>query len=182
MNIIARLEYELAYYDSAVHRFNHYTTRTPQIVWKGDRLGIVQETMLTNNICSKPESVMENETRKILWDFVIQTDLPTPTGSADLVLSNKMKRTWSQVDFAILTDLRLKVKGNVKINKYLDFTRKLRKLWNMKVTMIPIVAGIFGTALKGLESRLAMAGGGELEIRRKIKTIQKIALKNQLEY
>ena len=25
-NIIARLEYELAYYDSAVHRFNHYTT------------------------------------------------------------------------------------------------------------------------------------------------------------
>ncbi len=28
MNVIARLEYELAYYDSAVHRFNHYTTRT----------------------------------------------------------------------------------------------------------------------------------------------------------
>ena len=37
MNIIARLEYELAYYDSAVHRFNHYTTRTPHedtyVVW-----------------------------------------------------------------------------------------------------------------------------------------------------
>ena len=31
MNIIARLEYELAYYDSAVHRFNHYTTRTPHL-------------------------------------------------------------------------------------------------------------------------------------------------------
>ena len=28
MNVIARLEYELAYYDSVVHRFNHYTTRT----------------------------------------------------------------------------------------------------------------------------------------------------------
>ena len=27
----ARLEYELAYYDSAVHRFNHYTTRTPPL-------------------------------------------------------------------------------------------------------------------------------------------------------
>ena len=25
VNVIARLEYELAYYDSAVHRFNHYT-------------------------------------------------------------------------------------------------------------------------------------------------------------
>ena len=28
MNVIARLEYELAYYDSADHIFNHYTTRT----------------------------------------------------------------------------------------------------------------------------------------------------------
>ena len=29
VNAIARLEYELTYYDSAVHHFNHYTTRTP---------------------------------------------------------------------------------------------------------------------------------------------------------
>ena len=26
--VIARLEFELAYYNSAVHRLNHYTTRT----------------------------------------------------------------------------------------------------------------------------------------------------------
>ena len=29
MNVIARLEYGLAYNDSIVHRFNHYATRTP---------------------------------------------------------------------------------------------------------------------------------------------------------
>ena len=29
VNVIVRLEFEIAYYDSAVHRFNHYTTRTP---------------------------------------------------------------------------------------------------------------------------------------------------------
>ena len=29
VNVIARLEFELAYYDSAVYRFNHCTTRTP---------------------------------------------------------------------------------------------------------------------------------------------------------
>ena len=33
VNVIARLEYELAYYDSAAHRFNHYTTRTPPELW-----------------------------------------------------------------------------------------------------------------------------------------------------
>ena len=31
VNVIARLEYELAYYESAVHRFNHYTTRS--VLW-----------------------------------------------------------------------------------------------------------------------------------------------------
>ena len=30
-NVIARLEYELAYYNSAVHRFNHYTTMIPTL-------------------------------------------------------------------------------------------------------------------------------------------------------
>ena len=29
VNAIARLEYELADYDSAIQRFSHYTTRTP---------------------------------------------------------------------------------------------------------------------------------------------------------
>ena len=29
MNVIARLECELAFYDSAVHRVNYYTTKTP---------------------------------------------------------------------------------------------------------------------------------------------------------
>ena len=33
MIVIARLEFELAYYDSAVHRFNHYTTKTPPDVF-----------------------------------------------------------------------------------------------------------------------------------------------------
>ena len=31
VNVIARLEFESAYYDSAVHHFNHYTTKTPPI-------------------------------------------------------------------------------------------------------------------------------------------------------
>ncbi len=32
VNVIGRLEIELDRYDSAVHCFNHYTTRTPQYV------------------------------------------------------------------------------------------------------------------------------------------------------
>ena len=34
VNIIARLEFKLTYYDSTVPRFNHYTMRTPPILIK----------------------------------------------------------------------------------------------------------------------------------------------------
>ena len=30
VNVIARLEFELAYYDSTTHPFNYYTTMSPQ--------------------------------------------------------------------------------------------------------------------------------------------------------
>ena len=36
------------------------------------------------------------------------------------------------------------------IIKYLDLARELKKLWKMKVTIIPIVIGAFGTLTKGL--------------------------------
>ena len=31
MNVTVQLDYKLAYYDSTIHRFNHYTTRTPPL-------------------------------------------------------------------------------------------------------------------------------------------------------
>ena len=34
-------------------------------------------------------------------------------------------------------------------DKYMDFARKLKKLWNLEVTMIPIVVGALGTIPKG---------------------------------
>ena len=34
---------------------------------------------------------------------------------------------------------------------YLDFEMELKKLWNMKVTIIRIAIGAFGTVIKGLQ-------------------------------
>ena len=39
-----------------------------------------------------PDSVLENETHKILWDFEIQTDHPIPVGRPSLVLIDKKER------------------------------------------------------------------------------------------
>ena len=63
--------------------------------------------------------------------------------------------TLPTIDFAVPADHRIKLKECEKKDKYLDLVRELKKLWNMKVTIIPIVIGAFGTVtkelLKGLE-------------------------------
>ena len=74
----------------------------------------------------KLESVLENGTQKILWDFDIQTDQRTTARRPDLVLINKKKRTYHLVNFVVPADHRVKIKESEKINKYLDFDKKLK--------------------------------------------------------
>ena len=119
----------------------------------------------------KPESVLENETHKILWDFEIQTDHLIPARRPDLVLINKKKRTCHIVDFAVPADHRVKLKEIEKKDKCLDLAKELKKLWNMMVKFVPIVIGALGTVPKGLEKNLS-----ELEIKGRIETIQTTAL------
>ena len=66
-------------------------------------------------------------------------------------------------DFAVPADHRLNLK-----DKYLDLARELKKLWNMKVT---IVIGALGTITKGLLKDLE-----DLEVGGRVETIQMTAL------
>ena len=54
------------------------------------------------------------------------------------------------MDFAAAADHRVKLKEREKKNKHLDLARELKKLKNMKVTVIPIVIGALNTFTKGL--------------------------------
>ena len=49
------------------------------------------------------------------------------------------------MDFAVPVDHRIKLKESEKKDECLDLARELKKLWNMKVTIIPIVIGTFGS-------------------------------------
>ena len=75
------------------------------------------------------------------------------------------------MDFAIPTDHRIKLKEYEKKAKYLDLARELKKLWNMDVTIIPIMIGAFVTVTKGL-----LKGLGDLEVGGRVETIQTTAL------
>ena len=62
----------------------------------------------------------------------------------------KKKRTCKIVDFAVPADHRIKLKECEKKDKYLDLTWELKKLCNMRVTIVPIEIGSLGTVTKGL--------------------------------
>ena len=52
------------------------------------------------------------------------------------------------MDFALPGDHRVKIKENEKRDKYLDLAGELKRLWNMKVTVKPIIIGALGTINK----------------------------------
>ena len=93
----------------------------------------------------KPESVPEKETHKLLRDFEIQTDHLISARRPDPILVNKKERTCRIVDFTVPVDHSLKLKESEKRDKYLDLPRELKKLWNMKVTVVPVVIGALGS-------------------------------------
>ena len=95
-----------------------------------------------------------------------------PARRPDLIIINqKKKRICKIVDFAVPADHIINMKESEKKDKYLDLARELKKLWNMKVTIVPIVSGALGTITKGL-----LKGQEDLEIRGQVETIQTTAL------
>ena len=118
-----------------------------------------------------PAPVLENDSHKLLWDFNIQTDHLILARRPDLIIINTKKKTCKIVDLAVPADHRIKLKECEKKDKYLDLARELKKLWNMLVTIIPIVIGAFGTVTKGL-----LKGLEDLEVGGRLETIQTTAL------
>ena len=52
------------------------------------------------------------------------------------------------VHFAVPVDHRIRLKECEKKDKYLDLARELKKIWNMKVTIVPMLIGAFITITK----------------------------------
>ena len=106
----------------------------------------------------EPESVLENEDYKILWDFSIQTDHVIEARRPDLVVVDKKDRSCKIIDFAVPGDSRIEEKEKDKIEKYQELGRELQKIWNVKVKIIPFVVGSLGAIPKQFGNRLKQIG------------------------
>ena len=94
---------------------------------------------------------------KILKDFEIQTDPLIPGRKLDPSIifkkrkeKKRKKRTCCIVDLAVPVVYRMK--KSTKRENYLDLARSLRKLLNIRVTVISIVFGALGMVPRGFRN------------------------------
>ena len=115
-----------------------------------------------------PAAVVENDTHKLLWDFW-HTHGSLNLGQKIRPYCNQQKkRTCKIVDFVVLAYHRIKLKECEKKDKILDLARQFKKkLWNMKVTIIIILSGVFDTVTKGILKKLE-----DLEVWGRVETPQ----------
>ena len=106
----------------------------------------------------EPESVLENEGYKILWNFSIQTDHVIEAQRPDLVAVDQKQRSCRIIYFAVPGDSRIEEKEKDKVEKYQDLGRELQKIWNVKVKIIPLVVGSLGAIPKQFGNRLKQFG------------------------
>ena len=118
-----------------------------------------------------PAPIQGNDTHKLRWEINIQTDHLISARRPDLIKINKKKRICKIDNFAVSAEHRINLKECGKKDKYLNFGRELKKLWNMKVTIVPIVIGSFSTETKGL-----LKGLGDVEVGGRVETIQMTVL------
>ena len=70
-----------------------------------------------------------------------------------MIFINKEHHNCQITDFAIQYDTTVDDKEVERI-EILDLARKLKKVWNMKVAVVPLVVGALGTPAEALEKRL----------------------------
>ena len=94
-----------------------------------------------------------NENYKILWDFSIRTDHNIEAKKPHLVIVDKSKKSCHIIDVAIQEDSGVKEKEFEKVEKYENLARELRRMWEVKTSVVRIVLGALGTVplwLKGI--------------------------------
>lgn len=107
----------------------------------------------------QPQSVTENEKVKLLWNFEIQTDRRIQARRPDIVLIDKTKKKATIIDIAVPDDRNINNKEKEKITKYQDLCLEIKRMWNVKAEVVPIVIGALGAYSPKLEEYLAKIPG-----------------------
>ena len=79
-----------------------------------------------------------------MWNHQVQTDRTVPNNKPVIIIRVNEKETCMLINVAILGDRNVIKKEAEKILKYEDFTIEIRRMWNVKTKVIPVIIGATG--------------------------------------
>ena len=101
----------------------------------------------------------------------MQTDHVIQARRPDMIIVDEKNKRWQIIDFAVPFDTRVAEQEKEKVFKYLDLARELKKLWNERVKIFPVMIRALGATPKALPKRVK-----EIEIATRIVAFQKTVL------
>ena len=101
-----------------------------------------------------PDSVLENEDYKMLWDFSVGTDHEIEARRPDLLIIDKSEKNCQIIDVAVPEDERVRAIEEEKVEKYQDLATEVRKMWGVRTKVIPIELRALGTIPLRLKENL----------------------------
>ena len=102
------------------------TTSTAIIELPVRSTGLFVENMA---LIDRNNTVLENETSKILWDFNIYTDRAIHHRRPDIVLIDQVDNRVQIIDIAVPWDANIESKYREKVDHYKDLAIELSRLW-----------------------------------------------------
>jgi len=107
----------------------------------------------------------------MLWNQQEQTDRTIPNNKPDTIIRDNEMGTCMLIDVVIPGDRNVIKKEAEKILKYKDLTIEIRRMWNVKTRVIPVIIGATGTISKSFRKYVSDITGNH-----DIKELQKTAI------
>ena len=131
-------------------------------------LGIETENKWYINM-SKP--VYEEGNVTVLWNQAVHTGREVTANRPDIIIKNKKEKTCTLMDVAIPADRNVvQTKAEEKL-KYKSLCVEIKRMWNLKYTIIPVITGATKIVTRSLRKNLEAVLG-----KHSIDALQKTAI------
>jgi len=95
----------------------------------------------------------------VLWNQEVHTDREVTANRPDIIIKNKKEKTYTLIDVAIPADRNVVQKESEKKLKYKSLCIEIKRMWNLKCTIIPITIGATGIVTRSLRKNLEAVPG-----------------------
>jgi len=106
-----------------------------------------------------PKPVCEQGDVTVLWNQAVHTDREVTANRPDIIIINKKEKTCTLIDVAKPTDRNVVQKEVEKKLKYKSLCIEIKRMWNLKCTIVPVIIGATGIVMRSLKKNLETIPG-----------------------